>query len=124
MTKQSFKAECDVNNILAQYATTGMLSHVNKRQGDYLDLSEFPNDYLQTMQIYQEAEHQFGQLPALLRKKFQNDPYQFVQFLSDPDNADAIVSMGLGTKPGAPAAGGTPGAGEPGAAAGGPPPSA
>ena len=36
-TKQEFKAECDVNNILKQYKATGMIRHVAAQAGVYQD---------------------------------------------------------------------------------------
>ena len=38
LTKQSFKEECDINNIMAKYRATGILSHVQAHQGRYQDL--------------------------------------------------------------------------------------
>ena len=38
MTQQQFQAECDVNNILAKYKRTGMLTHIQKHEGNFGDL--------------------------------------------------------------------------------------
>lgn len=119
MTKQSFAEECDVNNILRSYAKNGIMPHVNSKPASYLDVSDFNPDYLSTMNLFLETEEAFSQLPALLRKRFQNDPIQFLQFASDPSNSDEMVKLGLATqKPGAPVAG-NPAAGAPDPAGGG-----
>jgi phage internal scaffolding protein len=98
MTKQQFKDECDVNNILKQYASTGIMPHVNKTNPTYLDLSNTETDYLQTMNQIYDAQDAFSQLPATVRKRFDNSPISFLDFAMDPKNADELVSLGLATK--------------------------
>ena len=38
LTKQSFKDECNINNIMSKYMKDGLIGHVNKHQGRYDDL--------------------------------------------------------------------------------------
>ena len=48
MTKQSFKEECDINTIMAQYENTGLVTHVKEHQGNYLDVA-FGFDFHESM---------------------------------------------------------------------------
>lgn len=94
MTKQSFQKECDINTLLARYQKTGLLTHVAAYQGDYSDLSDVP-DYHTAMNAILNAQFAFDTLPSSIRKHFNNDPAQFLDFVSDPDNADEMQEMGL-----------------------------
>lgn len=102
MTKQSFKDECDINNIIRQYKATGMINHVaaNAARGVYADLPP-PLDYQEALNIVIEGERAFESLPAKLRERFNNDPRAFLAFVSDPENKDEMVKLGL-LKPPAP----------------------
>lgn len=94
LTKQSFKEECDINTILKNYRKTGMIEHQAKYQGNYSDLSSAP-DYHQAMTQIAEASAAFNSLPSELRNTFGNDPAEFLAFVQDEGNADALVEMGL-----------------------------
>ena len=37
----------------------------------------------------------FEELPATIRKKFENDPAKFLDFVNDERNADEMVELGL-----------------------------
>lgn len=94
LTKQSFKDECDINNILKKYQKTGLLDHVNKYQGDYGDYIDAPS-YQEAQNRILDAQYMFMSLPATVREKFKNDPGMFLDFVHDPKNEDAMVEMGL-----------------------------
>lgn len=94
MTKQSFKDECDINNILKKYQKTGLLNHVNQHKGDYTDLTQNV-DYHTAQNMIIQAQNSFNSLPSSIRLKFNNDPGQFLDFVHNPDNVDEMKSMGL-----------------------------
>lgn len=93
-TKQAFKAECDINNILNKYQKTQLLTHVNRQQGSYGDFSNV-TDYQTALNTVIQAQEAFLGLPAKVRAKFQNDPSQFVQYVSDSSNYDEAIKLGL-----------------------------
>jgi len=93
-TKQSFKDECDINNILKKYQKSNLLEHVNTHQGDYSDLGD-QLSYQESLNIIINAKNSFNTLPSSIRKQFENDPAQFLAFVSNPDNAPAMEEMGL-----------------------------
>lgn len=95
-TKQSFVAECDINNILKQYKLTGQIRHISAKaaMGAYQDLPE-PLDFQQALNTVLEAQKSFSTLPSHIRARFDNDPASFLGFMSDPANAEEIIKLGL-----------------------------
>ena len=94
MTKQSFKDECDINNIVSRFAKTGVLDHealVKPKFGDFLGVSDYQTALNQVL----EAEEAFDALPAKLRARFENQPGEFLEFCSDEKNYDEMVELGL-----------------------------
>ena len=59
MTKQSFKDECDINNILKKYETTGALPSLILENPQYGDYSNVPA-YQDALNIVMKAEEQFS----------------------------------------------------------------
>lgn len=94
MTEQHFKAECDINNIVATFQETGVLPQGN-RQPLFGDFDLFPQDLASSMAQYDEAMERFMQLDSSLRKEFNNDPVQLLAFLQDEKNRDRAVELGL-----------------------------
>lgn len=97
LTHQSFKDECDINNIMSRYAKTGVVTHVNRFQGRYGDFSEIA-DYQTALGIVKNAEEMFLTLPAQIRAEFDNDPGTFIEFAENPANLDRMVQLGLAEK--------------------------
>lgn len=94
ITQQQFKAECDVNNILAKYKRTGMLTHIQKHQGNFGDFSSI-EDYQTSLGKLMQAQQSFESLPSELRAKFENDPAKLIAYLSDDKNNAEAVKLGL-----------------------------
>lgn len=97
-TKQSFVAECDINNILKQYKLSGQIRHMNAKaaQGAYTDLPD-PTEFQDSMNLVIAAEQSFATLPAHVRSRFGNDPTSFLAFMADPANQDEAIRLGLAT---------------------------
>lgn len=93
LTRQEFKAECDINNIMRKYFRTGMLTHVNKYEGQYGDCPAV--DFQEALNIVQRGGEMFAELPAKVRARFENDPAQFLAFVDDEDNREEAVLLGL-----------------------------
>lgn len=94
MAKQSFKKECDINHLMAKYQKTGLIDHVSRFQGDYSDLTSVP-DYHTAMNKVITAQDAFDTLPSSIRKKFSNNPQEFLEFVSNPDNLAEMHELGL-----------------------------
>lgn len=95
-TKQEFKDQCDMNNIIKAYRITGQVNHIaaNAAMGRYEDLpDEF--DLQQSLNTVREANDAFASLPSKIRDRFANDPSKFLAFLSDPNNLDEARRLGI-----------------------------
>lgn len=100
-TKQQFKEQCDVNNILKSFNKTGLIVHLNNAVPQYREFTQddvvgsVGFDYHAACNIVRQAQEGFQALPAQLRKVFHNDPAEFVAFVDDPANFDEAVKLGL-----------------------------
>lgn len=93
-TKQAFKDKCDVNQVVKRFTKTGLVDHVNQMKAEYGDYSDFV-DYRDCVSKVFEAEAMFMELPSKVRKRFQNDPQEFFDFMMDEANFDEALEMGL-----------------------------
>jgi len=93
LTKQSFRDECDINNILRKFNVTGQLpiGSVQPQYGDFSGIT----DYQSALNAVMAAQDSFLALPAKVRAKFDNDPALFVEFASDEANKDELKALGL-----------------------------
>lgn len=101
MTKQSHKAECDVNTIMKKFEKTGMVTHVKEYRGEYgnfLGAAEFHEAWNEVL----KAREMFESLPAKVRKRFENDPGEFLEFVHDPANEEEMIELGLARRREAP----------------------
>lgn len=97
LTQQSDADDADINVIMARYQKTGMMPGIQETplQGDFSSGEDFRA--LQDKLL--AAREAFGEIPAEIRKRFNNDPAQFVDFVQNPENADELVKMGLANAP-------------------------
>lgn len=97
-TKQQFVEQCDINTIVKQFTKTGQFSHIsaNLAKGTYADLPD-PIEFQDSMNLVIQAENAFASLPSKVRSRFGNDPAEFLAFMSDPDNQDEAIKLGLAT---------------------------
>lgn len=94
MTKQSMAQQCDINYILNQYQRTGMISHINSMQPSFEELpSDF--DYQSSLNVLQQADNTFSQLPAKIRDHFGNSPLRFLEAFNDPTQEATLRGFGL-----------------------------
>lgn len=96
LTQQQFKDECDINKIMDRYLRTGVLSDpLDKRgtpkYGDYADLG----NYMDHMNKVVEANEMFEALPASIRKRFNNNPGDLIEFVMDSNNRKEAEMLGL-----------------------------
>lgn len=94
LTQQNFKAETDIRTIIRKYDQTGLITNVAKGIAHYGDYSE-ANEYREALDIVNNANATFMQLPAELRKQFGNDAGEFFEFATNPANKEKLVEMGL-----------------------------
>lgn len=102
VTEQSHKAACDINGIMAKFQKTGAIEHVRKFGPRYGDVTGA--DFTQAQFLVAEMCSQFEELPSALRSRFNNDPAEFLDFVSDESNSDEMAEIGLIEAPGTEAA--------------------
>lgn len=93
LTQQQFKDECDINTIVERFKLTGevpTLQHL-PTYGDFTGIHDFQS----AMNAVVAARETFMSLPAKLRKRFHNDPQEFIEFCSDDANRDEAKLLGL-----------------------------
>lgn len=97
LTKQSFKDECDINQIVDRFLKTGALpENVAVPQfGDF----DTVNDYQSALAIVMAADEAFMSFPHDFRARFSNDPAQFIEFVHNPANREECIKLGLIEKP-------------------------
>lgn len=98
LTKQSFKDQCDVNQIVERYRRDNggellqmMQGYAGGQFGDFSNVV----DYRSALDQINAAKGVFDALPAIVRKRFDNDPAIFLDFCDDPQNHDELVRMGF-----------------------------
>lgn len=76
-TKQEFKDECDVNNIIRRFHKENLVRHLARGVPRYLDVSEI-GDFRTAVDQVRAATEFFEGLPAKVRAKFENNPALFL----------------------------------------------
>jgi phage internal scaffolding protein len=92
LTKQSFKSECDVNRIVKQWKSTGLVKTVG--QGEFLDLPD-EISYHEALNKVIEAQSSFESLPANGRRNFENDPAKFLSHVENATSREDFEKVGL-----------------------------
>ena len=62
--------------------------------GYYGDLTDIP-DMQEALARVHEAEDRFMELPAKIRARFNNRPFELHMFINNPENYDEAVTLGL-----------------------------
>lgn len=92
-TRQEFADECDINVLMRRYETTGLMPG-DASLMNYGDFTELP-DFMTAMNTVARANEAFAALPATVRRRFGNDPGEFVEFVSNPENISEVRKLGL-----------------------------
>lgn len=85
---QSQADEADINVIVKRFGITGQLPQ-SIRIPEYGDFTGVGN-FQAAMEYVAGAQSAFMELPAALRAEFNNDPGEFLAYVSDPLNAEAV----------------------------------
>jgi phage internal scaffolding protein len=91
-TKQSFKDECDIRNILKKFQKTGIIEHARRYGGEYGVAHAV--DFKTAMDIVARGKSMWESLPSSLKKRFAS-PEAFVAFAHDDKNIEEARELGL-----------------------------
>lgn len=93
-TKQEFRDECDINNIMKRWKRGQAISHLNEARPSFGDFTHV-RDYLTAFEAVSEAQDAFAQLSAEIRDRMGNDPATLLAFMEDPENKEEAEELGL-----------------------------
>lgn len=96
-TQQHMKDECDINTIVRKFGLTGKVP-VGIRMPESGDFSAAV-DYHSAMNMIVEAKREFLRVPADIRRRFHEDPQEFMDWLHDPKSRDEATELGFFKKP-------------------------
>lgn len=90
---QSEAAEADINTIVRRFGLTGQLPQGVRPPmfGDFTQVM----DYRSALDAVIAADEAFMEMPADVRKRFHDDPQEFVAFCSDEKNLEEMRKLGL-----------------------------
>lgn len=94
---QADKNAADINKIVAKAKKTGFMV-VNNKQPMYGDFTK-GTDYADVQKRILEVKNGFEGLPAEIRNKFDNSPEKWIDYMSDPNNKEESIELGLRPKP-------------------------
>lgn len=94
LTQKQFRDDTDINKIMAKYQKGEAITHLQRRQGRYGDFSQI-RDYRASLDHIIETQKAFMALPSGVRKRFQNDPQELINFVNDKNNYNEAVELGL-----------------------------
>ena len=90
---QSYRDECDINQIMADVQRTGAAEWLATRPGTYEDVTGV--DFQSAMDTIVRATEAFEALPSGVRDRFANDPARFLDFVHDEKNIPEMIALGL-----------------------------
>ena len=97
LTKQSHRDETNINYIMKKYQQTGIIDFVAKHKPEYMSVTD--TDFQNAMITVQAASEAFADLPSTLRKKFNNSPTEFLEFVHNPANIEEMYDLKLANRP-------------------------
>lgn len=92
-TQAQFAFDTDINNIIA-----GMTAPLPVRDpvSTTEEMKKFsPDMYEQALFVKAEAENRFFSLPSNVREFFENNPKNMLEFVSNPENTEKCIELGL-----------------------------
>ncbi|QCQ85124.1 internal scaffolding protein [Blackfly microvirus SF02] len=94
LTQQHFADETDVNNIVARFEQTGLWPETTGFEPRYGDTTLLP-EFHEAQNLVAQAHNSFSMLDANVRRRFNNDPAEFLAFVSEPGHDDELRALGL-----------------------------
>ncbi len=94
LTDQAGKDAADIKNIIRRHDRGEIILNVQKGAAQYGDFTEL-NEFQENMNFIASAKESFAEIPSKIRKRFGNDPGEFYEFVTNPENQDEMVKLGL-----------------------------
>lgn len=97
-TKQSFRDEVDINQIVARGRSGAALTHLAKGVPRYMDVADV-GDYKGALDMIRSMDGYFAGLPSKARAAFKNDPREFLEAMETQEGRDILVELGMIQEP-------------------------
>lgn len=95
ITQQSGREDADIN-VIIERAKRGAVPPVGRSAAPmYGDFTEVPTDLRDVLVMVKRADDLFMSLDPFVRRRFNNDPAEMLDFLNDSRNRDEAVKLGL-----------------------------
>lgn len=92
--QEQFADACQTDTIIRKYNMMGVNPFIASGSSQYLDTTQIP-DFICANNAQVKVKEYFEGLPADVRLEFNNDPMQFAEVVSDPQNADYLRDIGV-----------------------------
>lgn len=92
--QEQFADACQTDTIIRKYNTMGVNPFIATGSSQYLDTTQIP-DFFVAQNAQVKVKEFFEGLPADIRLEFNNDPMQFAEVVSDPQNEDYLREIGV-----------------------------
>lgn len=97
LTKQSFKHECNINNIINKFSETGQIPNINQLEKQY---GFAPNIDLKTsLDMVKNLNEEFENLDPKIQQEFDNNPRNYAAFLQEYNEAPERFSNASKSQP-------------------------
>lgn len=90
LTEQCYKDQCDINTIIAKYPQRVIASKMTEDEAQFADVTGY--DFQVALNTVRETEANFMKLPPDVRAKFQNNPANYLNYLSQPTKAADTIN--------------------------------
>ena len=92
--EQAHRADADINRIMARWVATRHLPSLEKRAPMYGDFTEVPS-FQEACDLVSEMKQSFSELPASIRRRFDNNPQTLLNWIQDPGNLEEGRELGI-----------------------------
>lgn len=92
--QEQFADACQTDTIIRKYNTMGVNPFIAQGQSQYLDTTQIP-DFFVAQNAQVKVKEFFEGLPSDIRLEFNNDPMEFAEVVSDPQNEDYLREIGV-----------------------------
>lgn len=91
VTEQHHEKACNINNIMAKYAQTGLIDHINKHSPKYGDVTGA--DFKAAMDLVANETSAFYELPAKVRAQFNDDPAEYLDLVRTDEGIEQLRNI-------------------------------
>ena len=95
LTAQADKDRVDLNKIMKKYFNNSLRNIPLTIDDNWGVDTTSITDYQSALDSVLKAQENFFQIPAEIRKRFDNDPQKFIEFISDSNNYDEAIKLGF-----------------------------